>query len=309
MVKNNDTQQAGRIQTNQGNIEYVYHKGAGIPVFFIHGTPGDYSQVYFYLKEMIESGYPVVSISRPGYGSTSSTSISKCFMQQAKVIESVIDHLGIPKVVLYAVSGGSAISYRFVDLYPERCMGMILESPVVGSWKQNKGGPIDFLVSSMYVNDRISSLGKVTLNWFPKLFIALCLMHFGNYTVKEVYRVVSRMLLDRSSVIGKFSILLDTTVPRRHKQGYLNDLSELKDDVNYPKHTDLPILIINGELDRETPIELARIFFSRLKESSLYEVKSGHHLLPLIPDRRCVDKEAMKFLGSISKRNSSSCKL
>lgn len=290
------------LDTAVGKVEFTRHRGKGTPIFFIHGTPGNYSQAQIYLKELIDDGYDVISISRPGYGYTESRFFSKTFIRQARIIEAVMDRLRIDKVYIYAVSGGAAIAYKFLNLFSHRCKGVILESPVLGVWAQNKKNYKDYLLNMMYVSRYISKAGRLLFRYFPVISITMLLQYFGHFSYPQAL-AMAKEINRNTHLKDKLYLLFKTAYPEDHREGFVNDLEELSADTLYSPNNTIPTLLIHGDMDREIAIQPIRNYFEGLKNVTIFEVKDGHHLLMIDKSRRKVVDQVEEFIDEIEVSN------
>lgn len=110
--------QSQLIKSVYGTIEYTRH-GSGIPVLVIHGAGGGYDQGELIAKTVLDSNFDVITPSRFGY-LASDLPDNATWSDQANAYALLLDHLGINKVAVVAMSQGGASALMFAVLYPHR---------------------------------------------------------------------------------------------------------------------------------------------------------------------------------------------
>lgn len=289
------------VSTGYGNVECLIFNqhSQHIPLVFFHGTPGDCHQVRFYLNHLIEAGYPIISMSRPGYGKTEVEKKYSTFLIQSDITRSIICSLNIDKIILYAVSGGAAIAYKFIEEYPNACKGAILESPVVGKWIPRKHNTIDKLMNWAYINNFVYKISNYVFLYNPRLIVALTLYHFSEYSFFRCWKN-AKHILNNVKLTMQFNFLISSMYPSHVKEGFLNDIVQLKKGNNYiHKNQHVPVLVFHGNKDKEIPVRQVKSHFSKYENILFVEVNEGHHLLPLM-DEYNVIKHQQNFLSHLN---------
>ncbi len=101
-----------------GSIEYT-HGGAGTPVLVVHGGGGGFDQGELLVQTVLGDGFYWVAPSRFGYlGSSMPQNVT--WDEQADAYAFLLDHLGLERVAVLALSQGGASAFLFAELYPER---------------------------------------------------------------------------------------------------------------------------------------------------------------------------------------------
>ena len=119
------------IKTDKGQIEYSI-VGEGTPVLFLHGGHSNCRETLFH-KGFDTSKYQLITPSRPGYGNTPLNN-NNTPKKAANLIITLLDHLNIKKVIVYAVSAGGLTSIEMAGNYPDRVEKLILASAVTKKW-------------------------------------------------------------------------------------------------------------------------------------------------------------------------------
>jgi 2-hydroxy-6-oxonona-2,4-dienedioate hydrolase len=136
------TGRSENIETALGTIEYAT-AGSGNPVLVIHGTAGGFDQGLDMAGALAGHGYELIAPSRFGYlGSRSRADVSVA--AQADAYIQLLNHLGVGKVSIVAISAGAWSALDFASRYPELCQALVLIVPAkqLPPGTQNYGGAI-----------------------------------------------------------------------------------------------------------------------------------------------------------------------
>jgi pimeloyl-ACP methyl ester carboxylesterase len=114
-----------------GNIEFK-HGGSGPPVLVVHGSGGGYDQGELIAQAVLGNRFHWIAPSRFGY-LRSTFQAHATFDDQARAYADLLDHLGIDKVAVVALSHGGPSALLFAVLYPERVSSLTLLSCGVAS--------------------------------------------------------------------------------------------------------------------------------------------------------------------------------
>jgi pimeloyl-ACP methyl ester carboxylesterase len=119
------------VQTSIGPVQYVL-KGHGPVVISIHGGFGGWDQGLLIASNLIDEGFSVLAISRPGYLGSAIPPLPPTVefnaAEQAAVIISVLDALGISQVAALGFSAGAPVAFALAQQYPNRVSAVVLES-------------------------------------------------------------------------------------------------------------------------------------------------------------------------------------
>ena len=114
------------IETKIGKIHYKLY-GKGPVLFFMLGGPGGIDQAIF-IEDIIEEGYSILTVSRPGYLRTPYAPLS--YERQVDQYVELLDKLSIDKVVAMGYSAGGPLALNFANKYPERTHALLMEAGV-----------------------------------------------------------------------------------------------------------------------------------------------------------------------------------
>jgi len=115
------------IETSFGTLEYA-ETGEGEPVLIVHGAAGGFDQGIEMTGALARVGYRLIVPSRFGYLRSTLPANSTTSMQ-ADAYAQLLDHFGVGKAVVVAISAGAWSSLQFAIRYPERCRALVLLVP------------------------------------------------------------------------------------------------------------------------------------------------------------------------------------
>ena len=127
----------GYFETNGARLYYEI-SGAGLPILLLHGNQQSHHVFHSYASKLQKS-YQVILMDSRGHGHSqllcskaghSAVRKKEFFTIQdmARDAASLLDHLGISKVILFGYSDGANIALEFASLYPERTLAVISAS-------------------------------------------------------------------------------------------------------------------------------------------------------------------------------------
>ena len=106
--------------------------GAGVPVLVVHGSGGGFDQGALIAGAVLGDGFHWIAPSRFGYlGSTMPAQAS--FESQADAYARLLDHLGLTRVAVVALSQGGPSALFFALKHPDRVQSLVLLSCGVAS--------------------------------------------------------------------------------------------------------------------------------------------------------------------------------
>src|SRR5947208_3517757 len=109
------------VQLEGGAVVAVqeYGDANGVPVVFCHGWPSSCTMAQLTDEPARELGVRIISPDRPGI-SASSLQPDRKLADWPRVIEGILDHLGIGEFRVLAVSGGAPYAYATAATMPRR---------------------------------------------------------------------------------------------------------------------------------------------------------------------------------------------
>jgi 2-hydroxy-6-oxonona-2,4-dienedioate hydrolase len=131
---------AGRsdvVASPLGDIEFG-QGGAGPDVLVVHGSGGGFDQGELIARAVLGEDFHWIAPSRFGY-LRSTFRDGATFADQAHAYRHLLDHLGIERVAVVALSHGGPSALLFAALYPERVSALVLVSCGVASAPSDPG--------------------------------------------------------------------------------------------------------------------------------------------------------------------------
>lgn len=117
-------------QTEKGPIEYRL-VSQGPAVLLLNGGHTNCNSPLGHQRFFVEHGYQPVVPSRPGYGSTPS-STGRTAEAFADALILLLDQLMLEQVIVLGISAGGRTALQFAGRYPERVSKVILQNAITG---------------------------------------------------------------------------------------------------------------------------------------------------------------------------------
>jgi pimeloyl-ACP methyl ester carboxylesterase len=120
------------VATSRGDVEVV-RVGTGPPVMVIHGTPGGADSSAAMGRFLVDDGFEVIAPSRPGYLGTPLDG-RRSIDDQADLLATLLDALGVERAGLLTWSGGGPSGYRLAVRHPDRVCALVAFAGVSQSY-------------------------------------------------------------------------------------------------------------------------------------------------------------------------------
>jgi pimeloyl-ACP methyl ester carboxylesterase len=112
----------------------------GPPIVLIHGASSNLETMRKPLGDRLAARHRVILIDRPGHGWSSRASEDDSTPAvQGKLIEEVLEKLGVGPVILVVHSWAGALGARMALDYPHRIAGLVMLAPVAYPWPGGVG--------------------------------------------------------------------------------------------------------------------------------------------------------------------------
>ncbi len=287
------------METAMGKIHYKL-TGEGPVLFFMHGGPGGIDQSFF-LESLIEEGYSILVVSRPGYLRTPFVPLS--YEEQVDQYVELLDKLAIDKVVAMGYSAGGPLALNFANKYPERTHALVMEAGVSTVFEPQSEAPDSFWMK-LFTSDRIQD------------FLSWIIIIFTRIAFKMIFKSIIRLetLLDKEG-IKKFTDLasndkerrrwlkklLDTTLPMSiRKIGLEHDIELLTSIEKIPvDNINVKSLLVYSKEDNDVKWLNAEYLETNLKDFELL-VTHGGHIMWIGEDMDKIKSKRIEFLKSIN---------
>ena len=270
------------INTKFGEIEYSTI-GTGTPILFIYGGHTN-SKTRLCHKEFDLEKYQLITPSRPGYRNTPLND-NKTPKQAADLIISLLDYIGIDKVILYGISAGGLTTIEIASNYPERIEKLILASAVSKKWL-DKNGRL-YKAGQRLFNPKVEGFVWGMISFFSSLFPNMIAKTFyPEFTTNQAHKLEKEDVKDLVLMLKNFS----------SGTGFINDIDQnIEDDVI--SKIKCPTLIIHSKNDNSVLFEHALHSKKMIKNSKLVELNNEWgHLLWIGTDSKKSIEVTMKFI-------------
>jgi len=287
------------METTMGKIHYQL-TGEGPVLFFMHGGPGGIDQGVF-IEDLIEEGYSLLVVSRPGYLRT--PFVPRSYEEQVDHYIELLDKLAIDKVVVMGYSAGGPLALNFANKYPERTNALVIEAGVSTIYEVSSEAPDSFWMK-LFLSERIQDF----LSWITVIAIRIAF--------KTIFKSIIRLetSLDKEE-IKKFTDLvsndrerkkwlvnfIDTTMPMSlRKQGLSHDIELLTSIEKIPvDNINVKSLLIYSKDDNDVRWLNAEYLKNNLKDYELL-VTHGGHMMWIGEDMDKIKSKRIEFLKTIN---------
>lgn len=242
------------VKTTQGQIEFSI-RGKGKPILLLHGGHSNCQETLFH-KGFDTGKYQLITPSRPGYGNTPLDN-NNTPEKAANLIISLLNHLNINKVVVYAVSAGGLTSIEIAGNYPDRVEKLILASAVTKKWLNQEGDV--YKTAKLLFNPKTEKVVWGMVRFFSKLFPRMIANNFyPQFSSKKPHKLSEYDIKE----------LLNTFKHYHSKVGFMSDI-EHNISSDLIAKIKCPTLIIHSKNDNSVSYEHAVYAKRRIKNSEL----------------------------------------
>jgi 2-hydroxy-6-oxonona-2,4-dienedioate hydrolase len=159
------------LHSPHGDIEYT-EGGSGPPVLVSHGSGGGFDQGELIAQAFLGDRFHWITPSRFGY-LRSTFREGATFDDQADAYAALLDHLGVERVAVIAVSHGGPSALLFAVLYPERVSSLTLVSCGVAAAGTGDQGEADQKGNALTTIFKYDWLYWSTTRLFKRQFMRL----------------------------------------------------------------------------------------------------------------------------------------
>lgn len=280
----------------------------GPPVVYFHGWGDDYRIVLPLEYPLVEAGFRLLVVHRPGYAGSAlegrvggRTIDRRTAAGNARMTARLLDHVlgeGRWRVQVVGTSGGAPAALAFASLYHRQTRALILQAGVTQPWTDARYVP-DVLRDSYltafkrfgWTGDRVSQvifgllakLRETSLGDDDKVK-ALAGARLAEIQQDPAYKPVVATVLRENAGNGP---------------GELNDARSIFfAKVPYARWTDIrsPVLIVHDPLDPFVPFAHAQEAKARLPSARLEPLQLGGHVIWLGRDARAMHAARVAFL-------------
>ncbi|USB35167.1 alpha/beta hydrolase [Paenibacillus sp. YPG26] len=256
------------MKCGESIVEYSVY-GKGTPILLFHGGHSGCQEEFGYTK-LAESGYSVVTPSRPGYGRTSP---SEDLRQACAHYKLLLDQLALDKVHVIAVSAGGPTGIVFCSMFPDRVTSFTLQSAVTQPWltPEDKEYKVAKRIFSPEREKRTWSMLAAMNNLLPKLTFKMMASSFSTLSYREILERLDsrsyemfRAMNNRQRSYSGFFIDMEHT-----QQDYSKELAGIQS----------PTLIMHSHNDRLVSLSHPSYAKARIPNSQMCILDSWGHLI------------------------------
>ncbi|MFO0699004.1 MAG: alpha/beta hydrolase [Nitrospira sp.] len=264
-----------------GDIEFK-REGTGIPVLVIHGSGGGYDQGELIATAVFGTQFDRILPSRFGY-LRSTFHHGATFDDQAEAYACLLDHLGLKRVAVLALSHGGPSALLFAARYPERVSSLTLLSCGVASSSDASQAQAN------QKGDALTILFKVeVLYWLVRTFLRKQLTRLMGVSDQVIEKLTTeqRMLVDQ---------VIDGMAPVVHRYaGVVFDNKAVMPNERVGT-IQVPTLVIHATDDMLQLFHNAEYAVTHIPGARLVSFKRGGHLL-LAVEQSAIQAQVRRFI-------------
>jgi 2-hydroxy-6-oxonona-2,4-dienedioate hydrolase len=264
-----------------GNIEFKRAE-AGVPVLVIHGSGGGFDQGELIARAILDERFDWIAPSRFGY-LRSTFREGNTFDDQAKAYSFLLDHLGLQRVAVLAISHGGPSALLFAALYPERVSSLTLLSCGVASSSD---------VSQTQASQKGNALTMIfkfeILYWVVRKFLRKKLMRLMGATDE----VIANLTTEQRTMVNQLIDFMAPVAPRYAGVAVDNKARMPNERVAAIR---APTLIVHATDDALQLFHNAEYAAANIPGSRLLSLDRGGHLLLLV-EQSAIQTEVRQFM-------------
>ena len=237
---------------NAGGFQIGFRcKGAGPPLVLLHGALSD-SRAWRRQLDGLCDEFTVVAWDAPGCGRSSDPPESFRLPDYADCLAAFIEEIGIKRTHLLGLSFGSGLALEFYRRYPDIPRTLVLASAYAG-WAGSL--PTEEVEERLREGLRQSerSPEQVVNTWIPTLFSG---------------SVPAEVVEETAAIIADFHPLGMRAMLRAFAEADLRDV--------LPR-IEVPTLLLYGEYDQRSPLNVAMELHARIPRSTLVVIPGVGH--------------------------------
>jgi pimeloyl-ACP methyl ester carboxylesterase len=282
-------------ETEFGPIEYVKY-GFGPVVLCLHGAPGGYDQSFLIGANLVEQGFTVIGVSRPGYLRTP-LAVGQTIEQQADAMVGLLDALEIEQAAVLGFSAGGPVAFQMMLRHPDRVWAGVLES--IGS--PTAYSTLYQLVLNLIKYPQFGDFGS----WL--LYLALghnfkstasgILAIDNSLELKELDGRVDYVLHNKCQSRFLKNLIMSILPVEPRIEGLTNDIMNLDPWPTFPyQQIATPTIIVQSSADRNGSYPEAQFVAESISGAELITVEDSGHFIWLGKEAKYWEKQVAQFL-------------
>jgi len=272
-------------ELKRGKMEYTL-RGEGPVILNLHGGHSNCQESFGY-QPLLNSGYSILTPSRPGYSRTD-VEIGKTAFQTAASLVELLDYLKIDEVYLIGVSAGGPTAVYLAANHPERVKKLVLESAASKSWltKSDLDYKVGRIIFSPKLQHLIWSILRQIANNFPDFLARIFLPQFSTLSKKEIMNQMdSSDIKELVKMINRYA----------SDNGFIYDL-EHQTEKEVLQKIEVPTLVMHSKYDKSVSFEHAEYAAANIKGSEIYADDFWGHLIWLGGSSEKRNRKLLEFL-------------
>ncbi len=297
------------VRTWIGPVQYVWIGDRNNPVVLcIQGAYGGWDQSLLIGENLLDQGFSVLAISRPGYlGSKFISSEILSNEDQARAMIDVLDALSIEQAAVIGFSAGAPVAFQIAKMFPKRVSRLVLES--VG--KPENDIPFYHFLNAL-VSYKLTTRDVSTID-FETYMLQL--------TVHSDFRSTAQKILAMDNCLPKDQLgkRIDFVLKDKKQKRFLKKLifswmplstriDGIQNDLiatnleswprrsRFYKQFETPTVIVQAVNDSKDNYALAKYLHSQIYDSELISVEGCGHFIWLGPNTEAWESRVVNFL-------------
>jgi len=264
---------AERIETALGPVE-IARAGTGEQVLVVHGTPGGCDAGLQMGRFLIDAGFEVIAVSRPGYLGTPLGPHAEP-EAQGDLLAALLDALAIERLGVLVWSGGGPAAYALAARHPDRVTALVAAAAV--SMPIDDNVPLE---ERIFARTRLGNrILQLLIKVAPRSTARATIKTEGDLSRREINALTKRVMAEPAlrEMVMELAFVVADYAPR--KDGVLNDWRTFA-HVGDPglERITAPCLLIHGERDSEVGVGHSELVRDRVPETEFELVPRGTHI-------------------------------
>ena len=243
---------------------------------------------------LIEAGFEVIALSRPGYLATPLAG-RESFDSQADLLAALLDALGHDRAGFATWSGGGPVGYRLAVRHPERVSALVAFAAVSGPYASPNEGLEDRLLMETRAGNRLL---RELIARAPRMTISGTLKAEGDLTRAELKQLVSAVMADERQVELVLDMARVAADYAHRSEGIRNDRARFREITSLElERITAPTLVIVGDADVDVPPSHSYFAAAAIPGAEKLVMDRGTHLsLFAHPEAPAAQERAAAFL-------------
>lgn len=259
-----------------------YGDSSGRPLLLMHGTPGGRLQSQIFGQVARDAGVRLIATDRPGFGQ-SDPAPGLSYLSHTDDVRQLLDHLGLQRVALAAISGGGGFALACAHRLPRRISQLVLVSAAVPVPRASRTG---------------LSLQNRLIGWLathqPRIGAILMRAAFPRRLDAAVVERLARAMPPADQRVMRIPAVRDAFLGESTRdmlrQGFAATVHEMalnEGPLGFDLgQIDLPVHLLHGLVDVNVPVGVARYVAAHIPGAQLELIEEAAHLFILeMPER------------------------